>query len=279
MKTILVLTDLSAKAEHAALQALPIAQKLQANIILYNAFGIAEMLPVNAAGFGATDDYAVFDDESKNGLQQLAHLLEDQASYSGFKPAIETMNDLGNLGSRVNQIVEQNHVDLVIMGSRSNNQLSHFLFGSESATVLEYASCPVLFIPEQLSIGQIKKMVYAIDSESLSQPVNHLVVALARAFGATVDCVHITDSPKLAAPELETFMSHNLGDADALKLKAEFIEGTNVEAKLKSYINNVNADMLVMVHRKHGIFNRLIFGTHSGKMLNNNSLPLLVLPG
>ena len=38
MKTILVLTDLSKKAENASLFALKLAEKIEANIILYHSF-------------------------------------------------------------------------------------------------------------------------------------------------------------------------------------------------------------------------------------------------
>jgi nucleotide-binding universal stress UspA family protein len=57
MKTILVLTDFSKKAENAAIYALKIAEKTQANIILFNSFEKFQAVNLPESGSWVYEDY------------------------------------------------------------------------------------------------------------------------------------------------------------------------------------------------------------------------------
>src|SRR5665213_1324991 len=96
MKTILVLTDLSENAAHAAKAAVPIAGTLNMNLLLYNTRLI---LPVStyyadyAGGPWVVNDFIQWENESKEKLQWLADDLAPSLSKLDpqlRKPVIHT---------------------------------------------------------------------------------------------------------------------------------------------------------------------------------------------
>ena len=65
---------------------------------------------------------------------------------------LEVKNDyslIGSPSSTILETIENNDIDLVILGSRSKDRISEFLLGSTSKRVLENAKCSVLIISPQ----------------------------------------------------------------------------------------------------------------------------------
>lgn len=56
---------------------------------------------------------------------------------------------LGMAGEQILQIANEEHVDLIIMGSHGRRQLVRFLMGSVAEHVMRHARCPVLVVKQQ----------------------------------------------------------------------------------------------------------------------------------
>lgn len=278
MKTILVLTDLSKKAEHAAIQALAIAQKMKANILLYNCFNAVKIMAVTEAGMWPPDVYTQFDEESKEGLEKLAELLREHCKNSAFKPTISIENSLGDLGFEVHNVVNDHQISLLVMGAKSHDKLTHALVGSETRAILNNADCPVLYIPADVDIKQIKRILLATDLDALNKSTIDFLTDFTRTFGAELILVHVTEFPILVGPDLENYLEEAAHTFGHLKVRAKLISGEHVEEKLKEYTKKAHADLLTLVHRKNSFIARLFLGSHSVRMLKEQRFPLLILP-
>ncbi len=53
----------------------------------------------------------------------------------------------GYAGECITELAQQQHCDLIVMGSRGLGAVNSFLLGSTSSYVLNHAACPVMIVP------------------------------------------------------------------------------------------------------------------------------------
>src|SRR5476651_2914619 len=115
MKTILVMTDFSVRADHAAHYALKLAQKVKANLLLCNVFLGATYGPGTAEPLGLyPDDYRTYEEGSITELAELANRLNRQLNTEPaegeYRPAIRYACKSGPVADAINDIALSNHV-------------------------------------------------------------------------------------------------------------------------------------------------------------------------
>jgi len=279
MKKVLVLTDLSDKAAHAAEVALKIAERLKANLILFNAFPVVEAFPVTGVGMWPIDDFAAHENDSKYGLSLLAENLKKLSGANGFHPQITFRNAMGNFGSVVGDLLKEAEPDLIVMGGKGADKLGHFFIGSESNMVLRIANCPVLFIPETYSYMNISKIVFADDLERVRPSSVHFLTDLARSYNAEIILTHITnseDEAKLGFKGCINTITKNYNYPNATN---KCIIGKDIKTTLLEIPDLLQADLFVMIHHRLSFLNRLFAGSMTKHVLKRKQVPLLVLPG
>jgi nucleotide-binding universal stress UspA family protein len=107
MKTILVLTDFTIRADHAAHYALKLAQKIKANLLLCNVYPAAPVRPVTTHTAWTSISHESFEEDSISDLSELAGRLNKQLSKISkdeFRPAIEQCSKTGSLTGAINEI-------------------------------------------------------------------------------------------------------------------------------------------------------------------------------
>ena len=77
-------------------------------------------------------------------------IRETYATLKDFNlNASEDFSLIGAPSTTILEAIDENNIDLVILGSRSKDRISEFLLGSTSKRVLEHANCSVLIIAPQ----------------------------------------------------------------------------------------------------------------------------------
>ena len=77
-------------------------------------------------------------------------IRETYATLKDFNlTASKDFSLIGAPSTTILEAIDENNIDLVILGSRSKDRISEFLLGSTSKRVLEHANCSVLIIAPQ----------------------------------------------------------------------------------------------------------------------------------
>ena len=66
--------------------------------------------------------------------------------FSPHFPKLETRVELGDPAEKILAFVQQEKIDLIVMGSQSRTGLDRMIFGSVANKVVKGASCPVLTV-------------------------------------------------------------------------------------------------------------------------------------
>ncbi|MEJ6979220.1 universal stress protein [Pedobacter sp. P351] len=283
MKTILLLTDFSVRAQYAAEYAMRIAVQVKANLLLCHSMEIIENDPMAEQMTWPIANHLALQQESLAGLKEIARQLEQNILAdkieTDFKPVITCINDFGKLSVVTANIIEEKKVDLIIMGSHKSNGLARFLFGSHTHDILDNINCPVLLVPESLKFKGIRSIAYATDLTFSDLKVINFLSKIAIPCNARILVSHI--SPFGISETDSENTKHSIQDLlsqEEPKIVYASIKGVNIPKRLIEISGSGKADLLALVHKQYGFFEGLFHSSVSKQMANSSKIPLLILP-
>ncbi len=285
MKTILVLTDFSLKADHAAHYALKLAQKIKANLLLCNVF----LVPSNTAMAGQIawpmEDYETLGENSNHDLSELASRLnrnlDNEIKDGELRPAIDQYSKSGFVADTINEIASNHHVLMAVISMHGSNGLSSFFLDNHASEVIEKANCPVLLIPYQVQFKEFKKIGFASDLTHSDIDVLHSLAGLAKFSNSEILITHVTDETASTHEDphiINNFLKLVSSMINYPRIYYREIKGKSVTKSLDWLSDNTDIDMLVLVHRKKTFFQSIFEKSVTQKLAKHFTKPLLVFP-
>lgn len=277
MKKILVLTDLSNNAAHAAKTAMNLAAQLHADIILYHTMPSIPVVPTYAGGAFVTETVSFFAEESNEKLQALAAELQ-AVSTPAIQVAIK--NGEGGLGENVKDLLRDNDIELIVMGAPAGGAWDHLLTGSETRAVIKVTDRPVLFIPAERNTGSLLRLVLATDYNETDLCALRYLSKWVADYHCLLDIVHIQvgDEVALWRPEQKQVFEIYLTGLNYPGICCHDLRGKDPLSRLNRFCEDKKVDVLAMVNYHHDFFSRLFGTSETFKALHHLALPLLVFP-
>jgi nucleotide-binding universal stress UspA family protein len=187
MKKILVPCDFSKPAINAFRLALDIAAQSKGTVYLFH---VIELPVVGDPGVMqvVTMDESFFRESRKTVVQQFEKLLAKHGN-----PDVKTVTSIeyGFFPNLVVNAVENNGMDLVVMGSHGSSGFKEFISGSNAERIVRRSSVPVLVVKD-LYKGAIKNIVFpnTLETEGQEELIKQ-VKALQAFFKATIHIVYV----------------------------------------------------------------------------------------
>ena len=279
MKALLISTDFSPVAAHAAAYGYNLAKQIEANILLANVVTVpAELaqpgmvvLPVVACE--EMDDYSVAE------LQKLKAHLEQNDYSDTFRPGVDYFSEAGKVTDVVGRIADK-EILLIVIGKHGNDSLGTFLLGDHCSNLIDTANKPLLIVPPGASIKRIKRIAFAFDFNHIATELTCIyeLIGLAKVLGAEVLLTHVfaseqSDSMKLMIDELLTDVAKK---SHYPHITYRAVTNDNTEQGLHWLCEHGQVDMLAMNHGPYSIINDVLKLSHTQKMATHIAIPLLV---
>src|SRR6185503_18781016 len=279
MNAILILTDFSENASQAARAATLLIEKLHSDVVLYHTYYDSPEFLSYAGGTLLVDELALRKEDAIVKLDQLATTLRadiKHLSHGAFCPAIKYQCSEGPLRKNVSAILNKRDVELIVMGCPSGTDLSHLLFGSDTLSVMDAASRPVLVIPPKFDFGATKKITLATNFEPADIDAIAYLTRLCKNLGYELNVVHVNvygenedPSEKLA---IQTFLDNQC-------ISYNEIRGKNVMNRLGTLCEESRSDILAIIHYDNGFFSNIFRKSNTAQVVLNHPIPLLIIPG
>src|ERR1700744_2043746 len=123
MNTIAVLTNFSDRSEHATRYALHLAQRIKANILLFNSFLVPSDIAIDAQVAWPAGEYEEMQSYSEEKLKELSKKLKDEEKKKHlpptFEPKIDYLSEEGSIANTLNKLEEDKDVILLVIGTHS----------------------------------------------------------------------------------------------------------------------------------------------------------------
>lgn len=265
MKNIVVPTDFSSNAREALMYAIHFANQLDECVIhLVHVFAVRSetglMASVNAfMKRNINEELTELVEEAKPSLFNGTKLLA--AAYEGYP--IDT----------INEYAETVKADYVIMGTKGASGLKSVFVGSNTSGLIKQCARPIIVVPAKYEFKPIRKIALAIDSKDISRErILSPMVKIAEVYRAKVDVVHVEPAREMATIDagVDIYLSE-------VNRSFHYVEGSDVNEGLHSFLKEHNSDLLCMIHRDRSFINRLIFESLSSIEAMGCPVPLLVV--
>lgn len=143
---ILLPTDGSKFAEKAAEHAIWIASRSGAEIIVLNVIETSSLVGLPAEDL-IVKIKEMLKEEGRRSLERISEMIsqsEEESKIEDVKITLKT--EEGSPAESILKTIENENIDLVVMGTSGKHGLDRFLLGSVTEKVVRSSECPVLAV-------------------------------------------------------------------------------------------------------------------------------------
>jgi nucleotide-binding universal stress UspA family protein len=272
MKSIVVPTDFSASSINAVNYAADLALITECNLSVLHVcvipVAIGEPLPIVSA------DELIADAE-----KQMADLKTDLDTRMKGKISVNTEVRQGGIMSEIYNYCHSVNPWLVVMGAEKAGAFERLFLGGRTTDALQNLQWPLIIVPAEATFHTIHRIGLACDLRDVEKtiPVKQ-IEELVNEFKAELYVLHVSTTPG------EQFTNGNIDETDLLRKlldhldpKYKIINDTNVEEGLDQFAQRHHVDLLIVIPKKHSIFQRIFHKSQSKEIVLASHLPLLAI--
>ena len=277
MKKILVPTDFSKPAQIAIDVAGDIARKANAELILLHVVEEASGTSFNITG--EVDVSSGWEDKLftmkliERSKKQMAKLYEE-VKATGLKVKQELR--LGTAFHGMRDIITEQKVDLVVMGTAGHTKLEEMIIGTNTEKVVRHSKCPVLTVHKKPVTTDFKNIVYATSMSKDEEIFSRIVRNTQQLYNSTVHLVRINTPGNF---QRDAVVRKYMQDfAKKLQLKNFTINIFNdltEEEGIIYFADSINADLIALATHGRTGFAHVLAGSIAEEVVSHSKRPVL----
>lgn len=274
MKTILVPTDFSEQAHNAVDMAIQIAGKTSAEIILMHVVEDTSMKSFNVTGEMALPDMQdkIFIikliEKARN---QLAEVVEQHPNAD-----IKSKIRVGSTFHNIRDILTEQDVDLVVMGTKGATGVQEVLVGSNAEKVVRYAHCPVLTLQDKVDEYDFKDIVYASSLNEEDDKAIDIVKLFQKTYSSTIHLVRINTPNNFERDSRSYALMYDFVKKHSLEnYTLQVFNDVTEEEGIIYFADKVKADLIAMATHGRTGFAHLLTGSIAEDVVNHSKRPVL----
>ena len=276
MKNILIPTDFSKNARNAISYAMEFFKEQRCTFYFLHTYTPAFYRMdyiLGGPGFSAIPDKGL--DISQAGLEQT--VADVKAQYGNPNHTFEMVSAFNILSDEINELTKRKDISLVVMGTQGATGAKEIFLGSNAVYVIRKSRIPVLVVPEGFAYRPAGRILFPTDYLSRYRDKDlQILIAFAKMQQATVTVLHVQEENPLSVLQQEnrTMLDRSL---QQLSHRMEELKGAYMPDAVIDFADRMEADMVVMMHRRHSFLQRLLLQQNIDQIGFHTKVPLLVI--
>lgn len=279
MKNILVTTDFSNDAYAALFYSTQLLASKSCTFYILNVFDkLTPLEEKKTALFGDKKLLKLLEINSKEKLLHVLHKinLDTDNPIHSFK----TISKKGMLTKILKKIIQNNAIDLVVMGNKGNTGAKELFMGSNTIQVANTINlCPILAVPKQINYKKPKEIAFITDFKKGCREKNIApLLFIASLYNANIRVMHINEKEIL---DTEQELKRKLLENCIKEYSYSFHWVQNFTDKalvINDFLEKKHIDLFSMIHHKHSFFEKVIREPVIKDISIYADIPLLILP-
>ena len=278
MKNILLPTDFSDNSWNAIKYGIQLYKDDECTFHLFNTYipivYHVEYMPIYPAQFGLGD---AIREASLQGLDRFMDRISKEFKNNP-NHKFETIARFDTLVLGIKELIDERHIDLIIMGTKGATGAKEILLGSNTVQVFKNIKCPILAIPSDFEYEPPLEILFPTDLEVDYQKTSlDLLVDIAVMHHSRINVMHVStgydltevqEGHKMTLKNMFKNTAYLFRDVESM----EIVEAVN-KFQVKHRIN-----MLAMINNKHSFFENLFFKNTINQIGFHLNIPFLVIP-
>ena len=265
MKTIVIPTDFSPLADSAVQYGAQLAQAIQADIILLSVY----MVPVTITEAPVT---VLSAEELKNNADEGLRRVQQQLQQSFPHIPVRAESRLGDVVDELRHLCKETNPFVVVMGMHHLSDMEQLFFGSSTISAIRHIPYPIIAVAADTVFQLPQRMVLATDLVNLDKFPTERITELVETFKARLHVVHVTDTDK---PVEENAAAAVTAQLPTLQPAYDVIKDEDIAHGLQQYVQQQQADWLLLIPHERSFFQRLFSKTHIKNILDHISIPVV----
>ncbi len=276
MKKILLPTDFSENSINAIQYATGLFKDVPCRFFLLNVYRIPYLVNEGLMDQNVTQ-LAEMEEEmhktSKEHMEQLLSKLPENKNHH-----FEMISDYNLFSLAVHQVVDEKNIELIIMGTKGATGSKGIFMGTNTGDVMMRNSCHVIAVPENHTYKPPKELVFPTDFQ-IDYDFEDLepLISLATMNNTAIRIIHFSENKDL--DELQEQNKRKLSSfLKNIKHKYYTLSSSDFEEGLNCFTQSRgNIDMIVIIGRHYGFFQRLFFKPKVRELSFHSTIPLFVV--
>ncbi|TWO32899.1 universal stress protein [Seonamhaeicola sediminis] len=277
MKKILLPTDFSSNSWNAISYALQLFKDKVCKFYLLHTYTPmiyhTEFVLVNPSQYGLGD--AVMEKALKK-----FDLLKEQieTTFKNPKHSIEVKAVFNTLVTEIKDMVQEENIDYVIMGTKGASGIEEVLFGSNTVHVFKNVKCSILAIPEKYTFEAPHEVLFPTDYEiDYNDIYMKPIIDILSLYKTRVNVLNVSygydlsEKQTINKSKLETYLKN-------ISHMFHSVSNQTVPQAISDFQLNARINLLVMINNKHSFFDNLFFKSTINQIGFHLNIPFLVIP-
>jgi nucleotide-binding universal stress UspA family protein len=163
---------------------------------------------------------------------------------------VKTQNSVGRILTEVTDYVEENNIDLIVMGTHGAKGFDEYIIGSNAERVVEHSDCPVITVQSRTGKPGFSEIVLPVDNLFHSRQKADYAIELARLCNAKVHILGLLETEEITEEnkfniKLDS-VEKEVKDAGVSYVR-KIVRGDNLAIAAMEYAQNVHADLIVIL--------------------------------
>jgi nucleotide-binding universal stress UspA family protein len=172
--------------------------------------------------------------------------------------------------------IKENNTNLLVIGARGQSKFKEVVMGSTTRKLIAKSTCPMLTIPENARMDDIKQVVYTSDFDQHDMAVLQKLATLTAKFDATIKILHVFSSELNHRAEADNFKKQLKENISYPSLEYVSLVSENVSEAILNYLEEFKPDLLVMFEKeKSGLIGRMFHSDLVKHFAIHTLIPLL----
>lgn len=209
-------------------------------------------------------------------LEELSGKAVSMANKEKHK--IETMTRFDLFTDAVEDVVTDEKIDVVVMGSQGAGGIRGLFLGSNTSDLIGNVKCPILAIPKDLEFQAVDEIGFAIDYEfAYHKKGLSPVFWIAEKFKSGISFYHVMEKKDEWTDEKESIQKEIKTAFEGFDISFFLLTDVPLDVATRLFVESREIDLLCMAAEKRNFMDNLLGKSPVKNMSYHSTTPLLVL--
>lgn len=270
-------TDFSREAENAIQTAIPIVKAFNATLVILHILEVSS----NVAGKDGRIDSSKASDKVREDLEfaresigrsRKLHDLDNQ----GIK--VEEKIRLGSVNRQIESFIASEHIDFVVMGTKSAWGLNDILLGTTTDKLLRRVDCPVLSVNKVMPPESFRKIIFHTTTLKKETGLIKVIKTFQRLFESKIYLVRI-NTPLNFLPDKESIriLDEYARLHELSNFETYVYSHTLEEDGIRDFAEMKDAGLIAVSTSAHTGLRKVIQGSVTKELVSHSTRPVLTV--
>ncbi|WP_157972915.1 universal stress protein [Aureibaculum luteum] len=274
MKRILLLTDFSNNASNAIAYAM---QFFSGDTIEFYVLNVQKVSKYITSDLIASPKKSIYDSVIKNPKKTLEILVNDlKKEYANEAYTFEGVCDYDSFVSAIKQLVEIEHVDMIVMGTNGASSIKETVFGSNTIQVIEKVDLPILVIPNNYKYCKPSQVLFINDTEiSMNKNIVKSLVGIISKFHSDLNILTIVNQNEQDKYNLQKEALNSFFKDTALNFYSD--QNMSIENAVEHFTATKEIQLIAKIIHVESFFKRIFSKASATEITYASKIPILFL--